>query len=206
VQDTASFIVIAEISPAAMSVRELGATSGFVASDIKSLPAAWHSPRTRTRCRNRPLLVQEDQVLSTLRFCRSADDGKIAPDWDDSRDGELLGQFEVGLTVANRYLLKQRLGEGSMGRVFLALDLRLDRPVALKVVSHRRRGIANLEAALEREARLGANLNHKNIAAVYDFGVFGGVAMSHSMRRCKSSVTLRRRSTLLTRTASFIAT
>jgi Protein kinase domain/TIR domain len=116
--------------------------------------------------------VQDDQVLSTLRFCRSADDGKIAPDWDDSRNAELLGQFEVGLKVANRYLLKQRLGEGSMGRVFLAIDLRLDRPVALKVVSHRRRGIANLEAALEREARLGANLNHKNIAAVYDFGVF----------------------------------
>lgn len=114
--------------------------------------------------------AQDEKHLSTFLFCRSNDDGSIAPDWDDSREAELRGQFEVGLTVADRYLLKTKLGDGSMGRVFLAKDLRLDRPVAMKVVSHRRRGIPNLEAALQREAQLGANLNHKGIAAVYDFG------------------------------------
>jgi serine/threonine protein kinase len=115
--------------------------------------------------------VPDDPLLTTLRFCRTADDGSIGPDWDESREAELLGQFEVGLTIADRYLLKKRLGEGSMGRVFLAIDLRLDRPVAVKVVSHSRRGISNPEAVLQREARRGANLNHKGIAAVYDFGV-----------------------------------
>ena len=62
---------------------------------------------------------QEEAALSTLSFCRSNDDGSIAPDWNDSREAELRGHFEVGLTVTNRYFLKRKLGKGSMGRVFL---------------------------------------------------------------------------------------
>jgi hypothetical protein len=114
----------------------------------------------------------EAKMLSTFLFCRSTGDGTIAPDWDDTRETELRGCFEVGLTIAERYLLEKKLGKGAMGRVFLAKDLRLDRPVAMKVVSHRRTTTSpvDLEAALAREARLGANLNHKGIAAVYDFG------------------------------------
>ena len=112
----------------------------------------------------------DEHNLSTQLYCRSTEDGMIAPDWDDTREGELKGQFEVGLTVANRYLLKKKLGDGSMARVFLAEDLRLDRSVAVKVVSHRRRGDFNLDADFQREAKLGANLNHKGVAAVYDFG------------------------------------
>ena len=114
--------------------------------------------------------AQEEEALSTTRFCRSNDDGSVTPEWDDSREAQLLGQFEVGLMVADRYFLTGELGNGSMGRVFLAKDLRLDRAVAMKVVSHRRHGITNLEAVLQREAKLGANLNRKGIAAVYDFG------------------------------------
>lgn len=74
--------------------------------------------------------TQDEKILLTTLFCRSKDGGTIAPDWDDSREAELRGQFEVGLTIADRYLLKKQLGNGSMGRVFLANDLRLDRPVA----------------------------------------------------------------------------
>ena len=40
----------------------------------------------------------------------------------------------------------------------------------MKVVSHRRHRVTNLEAVLQREAKLGAKLNHRGIAAVYDFG------------------------------------
>ena len=114
--------------------------------------------------------AQREVIVPTLLFCRSNRNGAISPDWDDSRDVELQGQFEPGLTVADRYFLHRTLGSGAMGRVFLAKDLRLDRPVAMKVVSHLRRGITDLEAALEHEAKLGARLSHKNIAAVYDFG------------------------------------
>jgi predicted Ser/Thr protein kinase len=116
------------------------------------------------------MLLDDQENVSTLRFCRSIADGSIALAWDDSHEAELEGEFEEGLTVDGRYLLQQKLGYGSMGRVFLAKDLRLDRNVAIKVVLHQRRGAAVLESALEREAKLGANLNHKGIATVYDFG------------------------------------
>lgn len=117
------------------------------------------------------MALQDDVSASTIRFCVSAADGSIAPAWDDGQEAQLAGEFEVGLTVAGRYLLQQKLGNGSMGRVFRAKDLRLDRSVALKVVLHGRQEMADLESILEREAKLGASLNHRGIAAVYDFGL-----------------------------------
>jgi len=118
----------------------------------------------------RGMPVQDEANLTTTLFCRSNEDGAITPDWADSREAELRGQFEVGLTVDNRFFLQRKLGRGSMGQVFLAKDLRLDRAVAVKVVSHRRRDFKDLEAVLQREAKLGASLDHKGIAKVYDFG------------------------------------
>jgi predicted Ser/Thr protein kinase len=112
--------------------------------------------------------AHDDELLSTLRFCHSVADGSIAPVWDDAREAELQGDFEVGLTIDKRYLLQSKLGHGSMGRVFLAKDLRLDRHVAIKVVLHPRHESLNL--TLEREAKLGASLNHRGIATVYDYG------------------------------------
>src|ERR671924_2433355 len=105
--------------------------------------------------------AQDDVGVSTLRFCVSTPDGSIAPAWDDSHEAQLEGRFEVGRTVAGRYLLQRKLGHGSMGRVFLAKDLRLDRNVALKVVLHGHRQIPELESILEHEARLGASLSHR---------------------------------------------
>lgn len=117
--------------------------------------------------------AHDKHQLTTVLFCRSHRDGQIGPDWDDSHDAELRRDFEVGRTIGERYFLQELLGGGSMGRVFRARDLRLDRPVAMKVVAHHRRGITDLEAALEHEAKLGANLSHPGIAAVYDFGFVG---------------------------------
>ncbi len=112
----------------------------------------------------------EHDEHTTLKFCRSTDDGSIAPPAKDDREEQLRASFAVGSVVADRYTLIRQLGDGSMGRVFLAKDLRLDRWVAMKVVLHER-SVRHLEAMLQREARLGASLNHKGIAAVYDFGV-----------------------------------
>ena len=117
--------------------------------------------------------AQDAKFRSTILFCRSSNDGTVTPIWDDTQEDELAGVFEVGLTIADRYLLERNLGNGGMGRVFGARDLRLDRPVAIKVVSHRGTPEIDLEAALEREAKLGASLNHRGIAAVYDFGFQG---------------------------------
>ncbi len=73
----------------------------------------------------------------------------------------------IGETLSH-YRVVRRLGEGGMGEVFLAEDLRLRRPVALKTLRPER---ARDEAALKRllaEARAASALNHPHIAVVYE--------------------------------------
>lgn len=108
---------------------------------------------------------------TTLFYCRSGRDGVVQPDWTPESEQELQEVFYPGATIDSRYYIQGKLGGGKMGRVFLALDLKLDRPVALKVVAHNSKDSEDLESILIREARLGATLSHRNIAAVYDFGI-----------------------------------
>ncbi len=69
------------------------------------------------------------------------------------------------------------LGRGGMGAVYKARQPKLDRFVALKILSrHREGGITDTEfaARFQQEARALARLNHPDIVAVYDFGEAGG--------------------------------
>src|ERR1051326_4077007 len=82
-----------------------------------------------------------------------------------------------GVTLQQRYVLERELGRGGMGQVFLARDIRLNRPVAIKVILPARGSLRNgsplgreLRQAFELEARLGANLSHAAIATVFDYG------------------------------------
>jgi eukaryotic-like serine/threonine-protein kinase len=68
--------------------------------------------------------------------------------------------------LAGRYRILRRLGAGGMATVFLAEDERLGRRVAVKRL-HADSTEATVQR-LEREARLGASLNHPNVVTVYD--------------------------------------
>nr|MBA3422886.1 serine/threonine protein kinase [Thermoleophilaceae bacterium] len=70
------------------------------------------------------------------------------------------------LRFADRYRVLRRLGSGGMATVFQAEDERLGRQVAVK----RLHAYSPEDMALrfDREARLGASLNHPNLVAVYD--------------------------------------
>ncbi|HWU89478.1 MAG TPA: serine/threonine-protein kinase [Kofleriaceae bacterium] len=67
--------------------------------------------------------------------------------------------------MIGRYEIRRRLGEGGMGRVYLARDVVLGRLVALKLVG----GTRDVERFLQ-EARAVARLNHPNVVRLYDFG------------------------------------
>lgn len=86
--------------------------------------------------------------------------------------------MEKGSTVTpllgDRYQLQQTLGTGGMAVVYKAWDLRLERPVAIKLL---RQDFSKDEAFRERfrqEAKAAANLSHPNIVTVHDFGLDAG--------------------------------
>ena len=84
---------------------------------------------------------------------------------------DLREQLERGL--ADHYRIERELGRGGMAVVYLAQDLRHDRPVALKAL------LPELAATLgperfQREIRLAARLQHSHILTVHDSGEAGG--------------------------------
>jgi tRNA A-37 threonylcarbamoyl transferase component Bud32 len=76
----------------------------------------------------------------------------------------------VERTIEGKYLLERRIGRGGMGVVYRALDLRLDRRVAIKIMMGDLFGNNVAMSRFAREARAVAALHHPNIVAVYDFG------------------------------------
>ncbi|MCA1690651.1 MAG: Stk1 family PASTA domain-containing Ser/Thr kinase [Actinobacteria bacterium] len=73
-----------------------------------------------------------------------------------------------------RYRIDRHLARGGMAEVYLAHDLLLDRPVALKVLFPEFAADRSFVERFRREARAAAGLNHPNIVSIYDWGEEGG--------------------------------
>ncbi len=81
-------------------------------------------------------------------------------------------------TQLGPYRLLDRLGAGGMGEVFRAQDVRLDREVAVKVLSEKFAEDPERLARFEREAKAVAALAHPNILVLYDIGKEHGVSFA----------------------------
>jgi|GEM_PF-948215 len=68
------------------------------------------------------------------------------------------------------YQIEDLLGKGGMGAVFRARDTRLDRMVALKILTASDLPAEEIKERFLREARAGAQLNHPNIVTIYEVG------------------------------------
>jgi len=84
--------------------------------------------------------------------------------------------------VAGRYSLERELGRGGMGVVYLAREVRLDRPVAIKVLPPHLAAVPALRDRFLTEARTAAKLLHPHIVAIYavdEAGEFVFYAMAY---------------------------
>lgn len=82
----------------------------------------------------------------------------------------------VGTLVDNRYAVTSRLARGGMSTVYLAVDQRLDREVALKVLHPHLSADENFLGRLGREAKAAARLSHPHVVGVLDQGNDGNTA------------------------------
>src|SRR5262245_5447861 len=104
------------------------------------------------------------------RLARQAVQAKALTIWQAQ---QLLAGRTGGFRV-DRYVLQDLIGQGGMGRVYLARDSRLNRNVALKILSPERVNNPRAIARFQREARVGAQLQHENLVRIYDEGESGG--------------------------------
>ena len=101
----------------------------------------------------------------------------------------------LGKTVANRYKILKKMGEGGMGTVYLAEHVTIEKKVALKVLLHEYARKQDLKERFLREAKAAASIGHENIIDITDFGdtpdrsVFfameflDGADLSHAIKR-----------------------
>src|ERR1041384_1217014 len=82
--------------------------------------------------------------------------------------GTRLGPYEIVAPI----------GAGGMGEVYQARDRRLDRTVAIKVLSPSLAADPSFHSRFEREAKAAAAISHPNIVAIHDVGLEHGVAFA----------------------------
>ncbi|WP_433197131.1 protein kinase domain-containing protein [Nocardia sp. CA-107356] len=75
-----------------------------------------------------------------------------------------------GAMIADRYRLQRLIATGGMGQVWEALDTRLDRRVAVKVLKSEFSADPTFRHRFRSEAKTTAQLNHPGIAGIYDYG------------------------------------
>jgi serine/threonine protein kinase len=78
-------------------------------------------------------------------------------------------------TKLGRYEIRSKIGEGGMGEVYRATDVKLNRDVAIKVLPETFLNDAERLARFHREAQVLASLNHTNIATIYGVEEENGV-------------------------------
>jgi eukaryotic-like serine/threonine-protein kinase len=139
-------------------------------NEALGLPVEQREAFLQNACPDASLLAEATQTLRSHHDNTGKPTVVAAADVLYSRvvAAERIGE-QIGV-----YRIERRLGSGGMGEVFLALDTRLGRQVALKFVPRNSAQDEQTVWRFEQEARAASALNHPNILTIYEVGEISG--------------------------------
>ncbi|HXD48227.1 MAG TPA: serine/threonine-protein kinase [Gemmatimonadaceae bacterium] len=116
-----------------------------------------------------------DEAVAVAKVCPQCGGEYETGDRFCPKDGSPLrpksgGDPLVGRVIAERYLVLALLGEGGMGRVYLAEHVKMNRQCAIKVMNPSLVNDTESSQRFAREASSAARILHPNVAAVFDYG------------------------------------
>jgi serine/threonine protein kinase/Tfp pilus assembly protein PilF len=121
-----------------------------------------------------PLASDEEQEI--LRAFRQSAPAAVRPGEEgEAPEFHYTGDLPRLFRFGERYQILEKLGEGGMGRVYKAMDLELDRPVALKTIRSEKGSSPELLKRFKQELVLARKVTHKNVIRIYDLGESEGM-------------------------------
>lgn len=116
-----------------------------------------------------------EQAVAVAKVCPQCGGEYETGDRFCPKDGSPLrpksgGDPLVGRVIADRYLILAQIGQGGMGRVYLAEHVKMNRQCAIKVMNPSLIHDTESAARFAREASNAARILHSNVAAVFDYG------------------------------------
>lgn len=132
------------------------------------------SPALADRYDNNKTIIVSEQSAAQSKTVLSPI-SKSGPGIQSDKSTQVKDILEIGDTIKNRFILVKELGQGGMGVVYKARDLRKEEAqdrnpyVALKVLSEEFKNNPESFIALQRETRKTQELAHPNIVTVFDF-------------------------------------
>src|SRR4051794_36333354 len=148
---------------------------GNSSSELPFSPNSLLRPGSKARRRMQTTHLSRD--TNDRQFARSHCPAIIRAHTLALADTSHAWRTPVALTSGTRlgpYEIVGQIGEGGMGQVYKAGDTRLDRSVAIKVLSDQISHDSQFKDRFQREARVISQLEHPNICSLYDVGDEGG--------------------------------
>ena len=163
-----------QLRPSAMVARQVLSTADLHRKRMPSLPDLGELPDLpgggeATMMRSDPALARKVSPPAPAH----SNGTQILEEAEVLVEEAPADKFQVGATIAGRYRLEAKIGQGGMAVVFRTFDLELEEEVALKVFNVEQSSEV-LVARFKQELKLSRQLLHPNIIRLYDIGLHQG--------------------------------